>query len=95
MISQGHGVVLNTASVAGLFGGRAGVAYTASKHALVGLKKHTASFYGDRGIRSNAMTLGAVMTSKGLGWDMPSETRMKVMQKTSSAMPRPTSQKIL
>jgi NAD(P)-dependent dehydrogenase (short-subunit alcohol dehydrogenase family) len=93
MISQGHGVILNTASVAGLFGGRAGVAYTASKHALIGLTKHTASFYGDKGIRCNAMALGAVTTSIGLGSDKPSETGMKVMQKTFPAMPQPANPK--
>lgn len=93
MISQGHGNILNTASVAGLFGGRAGVAYTASKHALIGLTKHTASFYGDRGIRCNAMALGAVMTSIGLGSDKPSEIGMKVMQKTFPAMPQPMAPK--
>ena len=48
MISQGHGVILNTASVAGLFGGRAGVAYTASKHALIGLKNILRLFMATR-----------------------------------------------
>jgi NAD(P)-dependent dehydrogenase (short-subunit alcohol dehydrogenase family) len=91
MIKEKHGIILNTASIAGLFGGRAGVAYTASKHALIGLTKHTASFYGDKGIRCNAMALGAVATSIGFGSDKPSETGMKVMQKTFPAMPQPLS----
>jgi len=93
MISQAHGVILNTASIAGLFGGRAGVAYTVSKHALIGLTKHTASFYGDHGIRCNAMALGAVATSIGFGSDKPSETGMRMMQKTFPSMPQPMSPK--
>ncbi len=36
MLKQGSGVILNTASVAGLYGGRAGAAYTVSKHGLIG-----------------------------------------------------------
>ncbi|MBW7462063.1 SDR family NAD(P)-dependent oxidoreductase, partial [Paenibacillus sepulcri] len=35
MIKQGKGVIVNTASIGGLFGSRAGLAYTASKHGVV------------------------------------------------------------
>ena len=41
MLKQGGGVIINTSSVAGLFGGVAGAAYTVSKHGLIGLtQKH-------------------------------------------------------
>ncbi len=93
MLNQGHGVILNTASIAGLHGGRAGVAYTASKHGLIGLTRHTASFYGPKGIRCNAMALGAVETNIGYGSDKPSQIGVETMQKTFTTMPAPANPK--
>ncbi|KAI9833007.1 MAG: hypothetical protein M1819_003839 [Sarea resinae] len=61
----GKGVILNIGSASGLCGFRAGAAYTASKHGLVGLTKNTASFYGKRGIRCNAILPGAMETNVG------------------------------
>jgi NAD(P)-dependent dehydrogenase (short-subunit alcohol dehydrogenase family) len=55
MIGSGGGVILNIASVAGLRGGRSGIAYTASKWAVVGLSQNTASSLGPEGIRSHAI----------------------------------------
>lgn len=86
MMSNGGGVILNTASIAGLHGGRAGMAYTVSKHGLIGFTKHIAAYYGDKGIRSNAMALGAVKTNIGMGSDQPSEIGMKVLEKTAAGM---------
>lgn len=91
MQKQAHGVILNTASVAGLFGGRAGVAYTVSKHGLIGLTRHTASFYGSQGIRCNAMALGAVSTNIGIGSREPNGKGMEIMGKTMPLMPEPAS----
>jgi NAD(P)-dependent dehydrogenase (short-subunit alcohol dehydrogenase family) len=51
MLERGSGVVICTVSAAGLAGGRAGIAYTAAKHGLVGLIKNIAFVYGERGIR--------------------------------------------
>jgi NAD(P)-dependent dehydrogenase (short-subunit alcohol dehydrogenase family) len=62
MMEQGGGVILNTCSAAALSGGRAGAAYTASKHALLGLTRSVAWFYGDKGIRCNAIAPGAIQT---------------------------------
>ena len=62
MIEQGGGVIVNTASAAGIAGGRGGAAYTASKHALVGLTRNVAWFYGPKGIRCNAIAPGAIAT---------------------------------
>lgn len=87
MLRQGHGVILNTGSIAGFMGGKAGVAYTMSGHALIGLTKHTAAFYGPQGIRCNAMTLGAVKTNIGYGTEKPSELGMEVLGKTVPARP--------
>ncbi|KOR75979.1 SDR family oxidoreductase [Paenibacillus solani] len=62
-LEQGHGVIVNNISAGGLYGGRAGGAYTASKHAVVGLTKNTAFMYADKGIRCNGIAPGAVMTN--------------------------------
>lgn len=60
---QKSGVILNIASVGGIGGGRAGAAYTASKHAVVGLTKNTAYMYENMGIRTNAIAPGGIKTN--------------------------------
>lgn len=60
---QGQGVIINNASVGGLFGARAGAAYTASKHALIGLTKNTGFMYAKENIRCNAIAPGGVATN--------------------------------
>ncbi|KIW05819.1 uncharacterized protein PV09_03025 [Verruconis gallopava] len=45
--------IVNVGSLASFKGWVAGAAYTASKHALVGLTKSTAAFYGAKGVRCN------------------------------------------
>lgn len=62
MLARGGGVIVNVASVAGLRGGRAGAAYTASKHGLVGLTLNIAATLGDQGIRSNVVCPGSIQT---------------------------------
>jgi NAD(P)-dependent dehydrogenase (short-subunit alcohol dehydrogenase family) len=71
MLAHGGGSIVNVASTAGLHGGAAGAAYTASKHALVGLTRNTAWMYAKRGIRCNAICPGATMTN--IGETMPQE----------------------
>ena len=63
MVEAGSGAIVNVASEAGLRGSTAGVAYTASKHAVVGITKSTAFTYGPLGIRTNATTPGPVRTN--------------------------------
>ncbi len=60
---QKQGVIVNIASIAGIEGGRAGAAYTASKHGILGLTKNTAYFYSKSGIRCNAIAPGAMKTN--------------------------------
>ena len=62
MIANGRGMIVNIASIAGLSGGRAGTAYTASKHALVGLTRNIAFTHAEDGIRCNAICPGGVST---------------------------------
>lgn len=63
MVEQGGGVIINIASVGGIEGGAAGAAYTASKHALVGLTKNTAWIYAQKGVRTNAIAPGGTKTN--------------------------------
>ncbi len=63
MVSAGYGSIVNVASEAALRGACAGVAYTASKAAVVGFTKNTAFMYQPDGIRVNAVAPGAVATN--------------------------------
>lgn len=62
-IEKKSGVIVNIASAGGLLGSRAGAAYTASKHAVVGLTKNVGFQYSQYGIRCNAIAPGAVNTN--------------------------------
>ena len=62
MLAAREGRIVNVASEAGLRGSAAGVAYTASKHAVVGLTKSSAVMYAKHGIRTNAVAPGGVAT---------------------------------
>lgn len=78
MLEQGSGAILNTSSVASDRAGRGGAAYTASKHGVNGLTKSIAFHYGDKGIRCNAISPGAIMTPMAIA-KMPNQTGMEKM----------------
>jgi len=63
MVSAGFGRIVNIASEAGIRAGASGTTYSASKHAVIGLTKSTALFYGPKGVRCNAVAPGAVKTN--------------------------------
>jgi NAD(P)-dependent dehydrogenase (short-subunit alcohol dehydrogenase family) len=61
-IVQAKGAIVNMASIAGLKGGRLGVAYYASKHGVVGLTRAAALEYADKGVRINAVAPAVIDT---------------------------------
>lgn len=87
-LEKENGVIINTASTGGLNGAHAGAAYTASKHAVVGLTKNTGFMYADKGIRCNAIAPGAVQTNIGSTMKDMSEFGSSRTQKTQSLIPR-------
>ncbi len=63
MLKQGGGVIINIASIGGVSGSRAGLAYTTSKHALIGMSKNIGFMYAKKGIRCNVIAPGGVNTN--------------------------------
>ncbi len=62
MIAQKKGTIVNTASVAGTVGAPNMAAYSASKHAIIGLTKTAAGEVGRQGVRVNAVCPGPINT---------------------------------
>lgn len=62
-MAQESGCIINVASIGGLEGSRAGEAYTASKHAVIGMTKNVGYQYSKLGIRCNAIAPGGVKTN--------------------------------
>lgn len=63
LMEAGKASVVNTASVAALVANGGGVAYTSSKHGVIGFTKQVAEDYGRSGVRANAILPGAVRTA--------------------------------
>jgi len=62
MLKQGKGKIINTASVCGFGGRSAGPAYVASKHAIIGITRQVAAWYGSMGINANCICPSVVRT---------------------------------
>lgn len=75
--AKGYGVIVNIASAGGLHGSRAGVIYTASKHAVIGVTKNVGFQYANLGIRCNAIAPGSVNTNIGTTIYAPDEFGME------------------
>ncbi|WP_051795560.1 SDR family NAD(P)-dependent oxidoreductase [Streptomyces sp. NRRL S-87] len=59
---EAGGAIVNTSSTAGSFATGASAPYVAAKHAVLGLTRAAAAEYGRRGIRVNALMVGATRT---------------------------------
>lgn len=62
MIRQQSGSIINSASVAGTVGAPGMAAYSASKHAILGLTRTAAGEVGRQGVRVNAICPGPIQT---------------------------------
>lgn len=89
MQSAGSGAIVTVASKASLSAGSSGVAYTSSKHGVIGLVKHVAYFYGPAGIRSNAVLPGAVETGIGATAEPRSDWAIQRAQLSMATMGTP------
>lgn len=82
---ENGGVIINNASVGGLFGTRGGAAYIASKHGLIGLTKNIAATYGAFGkVRANAIAPGGINTNIQKTITEPHELGLKALQAAGS-----------
>lgn len=87
-LDKGKGVIINTASTGGLNGAHAGVAYGASKHAVVGMTKNTGFMYANQGIRCNAIAPGGVETNIAASMKNINEFGMNRTSVVQKVMPR-------
>jgi NAD(P)-dependent dehydrogenase (short-subunit alcohol dehydrogenase family) len=74
MIKQKHGNIINISSIYGLVGAdqriygkskiNSSIAYSASKSAIINLTRYMASYWHDKNIRVNSLTLGGVYANQ-------------------------------
>ncbi len=86
MQASGRGAIVTVASKASLGAGASGVAYTSSKHGVLGLVKSVAYFYGYENIRCNAVLPGPVETAIGSTAAPKSEWAMGKAQLSMATM---------
>ena len=77
MVKQGHGSIVNMASILGQVGTPNSAGYVAAKHAVVGLTQTAALEYSSKGIRINAVGPGYIDTP--LLTALPDEARQQLI----------------
>lgn len=83
MTERGKGVILNVASMAGVYGIPRVAAYSASKAGVIGLTRALAVELGSRGVRVNSLSPGFIyseMSARAL--DADPERKQRVMSRT-------------
>lgn len=87
-LKNGGGTIVNMASIAGLTGGRGGLAYTAAKHAVVGMTKNIASQYGPQNIRCNAIAPAHIETGFAAAMTNVDQFGLEVATRGVNLMPK-------
>lgn len=87
MLKHGKGVMIHISSIGGTHGARAGLAYTTSKHALIGMSRNIGFMYAKKGIRSNVIAPGGVNTNI-MQNASPDEEGAKLCSSGAASMPR-------
>jgi NAD(P)-dependent dehydrogenase (short-subunit alcohol dehydrogenase family) len=87
MLLTGGGVIVNTASIAGMIADPGISPYVAAKHAVIGLSKAAALEYAGQGIRINALAPGLVETGMTKHWFDDADIRRTLL--ANSPMGRP------
>jgi NAD(P)-dependent dehydrogenase (short-subunit alcohol dehydrogenase family) len=88
MISQGSGSIVNVGSGAGHRGGLSGHIYSASKGAVSALTRSAAAELGEKGVRVNCISPGAIVTGifgKNAGLEASKADRLTDMLKAAFA----------
>ena len=79
-----YGRIIVIASSQSVVGAKNSVAYSASKHALIGFVKSLADEWGEYGITANAVSPGYVETPMGVQDTQVSNHRQIILEKTPS-----------
>lgn len=86
MIARGYGRIVNVASVAGVYGNRRMVHYSATKGAVISMTKALAKEVAPDGVTVNAVSPGTVNSSKKPEMDLTQPSEMNYSGRTGSAI---------
>jgi NAD(P)-dependent dehydrogenase (short-subunit alcohol dehydrogenase family) len=92
MMAQKSGSIVNISSIAALRGGVSGHIYTATKGAVLALARSAAAELGEKGIRVNSLSPGAIVTgifAKNAGVEGPKADKLSDMLKAAFASLQP------
>ena len=98
MLQHGGGAIVNTASIVAQIGFPGASAYTASKHAVLGLTRNAALEYFQRGVRINAVLPGPIetpMAETGFGGREALHATMKATPAGRPGVPAEVAQPVL